>query len=127
MTMGPRFSWLSLGLVACGVASGCAASTPPDASLDVDAGLPSNVTPAPDGMGFCCAPERPTCDCRSLGGHAETVSECAALPRWCDVHPDSWMPVTDAHGCSFYVRQRPPDGRSCFPDVDGVGLDAGPG
>ena len=225
--MGPRFSWLSLTLLACGVASGCAATTPsnlppgvtvapdgvgfccpagtpscncrstgghvevadqcdgtyrtcdvppslwqlttdahgcrrytfapstpdtrscfpeypdtgssprpdvsfvdagPDIDANIDAALPANITPAPDGMGFCCAPATPSCDCQPFGGHAETVSECAALPRWCDVHPDDWMPVTDVHGCSFYT---PPPfhtpGRSCFPDVQTTPLDAGPG
>lgn len=98
-----------------------------DANLDVGV-LPANVTFAPDGMGFCCAPDMPGCGCQSFGGHAETVSGCDASPHLCDVHPDDWSPVTDAHGCNFY--SPPPihvPGRSCFPDAHVIAVDAGPG
>ena len=98
-----------------------------DANLDVGV-LPANVTFAPDGVGFCCAPDMPGCGCQSFGGHAETVSGCDASPHLCDVHPDDWSPVTDAHGCNFY--SPPPihvPGRSCFTDAHVIAVDAGPG
>lgn len=91
----------------------------PDVNLDVGV-LPENVTPAPDGMGFCCEADIPSCGCQFFGAHADTASECDALRaiRTCDVHPNDWMPVTDVHGCSFYVPPRfGVPGRSCFGDA----------
>lgn len=92
----------------------------PDTNLDAGM-LPENVTLAPDGMGFCCVPSTPGCGCGSFGGHAETVSGCAAVPQLCDVHPEDWRPVTDEHGCNFYSAPSfPMPGRSC------TAVDAGP-
>jgi len=99
--------------------------TGPEADANLDAGLPPGASPAPDGIGFCCAADMPGCGCQFFGSYADTASECGAMRasmRLCDVHPDDWTPYTDAYGCNVY--SAPPlhmPGRSCFP----VPLDAG--
>ncbi len=111
MTMGLRFAFLFVALL------GCAPAQPPrDAGRVFDSGLP-DLTPSPDGMGFCCPPATPSCECRSTGGFVATVEECTRdFRRTCDLHPNDWIRGTDTHGCSAYrARSWSEPLTSCFP------------
>lgn len=61
---------------------------------------------SPDGEGYCCAPDYPTCECASLGGFVTDPSACGSM-RWCDGAPADWILGTDAHGCMSYTVRIP--------------------
>jgi hypothetical protein len=83
---------------------------------DPDAGrLPEGVIASPDGEGFCCAPEEPSCDALIGGFIEEPTEQC---PRIFDAAPPAFSSLmTDEHGCQYYeVAQEP----SCNPPpIDG--------
>jgi hypothetical protein len=93
----------------------------PGASEDAPATLPDGggePVPSPDGAGFCCPIDMPSCDCFHNGGFATSVSGCEFL-RVCDAAPPS-MIVTDEHGCARLVATG-----SCLARDVGGGTDAG--
>lgn len=132
MTMGQRLMWLfSLSTaLGCTPSSSRDAGGASDASGAWDVSLPPGVTAAPDGVGFCCLPDMPSCDCHFLGAHADTPAACEAQRRAlsiCDLHPNDWLPVTDTHGCAYYGTPPPlAQTTSCFPNPSAgdAGVDA---
>jgi len=66
------------------------------------------ATRSPDGEGWCCAADFPTCDCASFGGFVKDRCGCGNLEaRWCDLAPPDWIPETDKHGCRIYTARSP--------------------
>lgn len=106
-------SSLVLGLVfACGSEESTRSSSP-HASIDVASAdvTKDGAVPAPDGFGYCCAPdEAPGC-CMAYGGWSAAGS-CATL---CDGMPvpstPGWAIVDDAHGCKVW--RQPSGGARC--------------
>ena len=57
--------------------------------------------PSPDGLGYCCPYEFPTCDCfNDEGGFAENEDACVVL-RICDAEPEPFIDSFDEHGCPY--------------------------
>lgn len=79
-----------------------------DASIDapdiarVDASFPGAPPASPDGLGWCCVAEPPSCDCRPVGGFVTDPSACSTSGP-CDFPPADFHLETDAHGCRHYT------------------------
>jgi hypothetical protein len=90
---------ISLGGLAPACSDGGGATSPDDASAHVDgadAGA-SGLSAAPDGGGFCCPIEQPTCNCFRAGGWtaSDDLRGCRSV---CDMAPPAQYRIDD-HGC----------------------------
>lgn len=100
-------------LAACGEAHTADAGSPPEP--------PPGFIASPDGTGYCCVPDEPTCDCGKVGGYVTEalLDDPLACGRYCDYVPLSWGPqLTDDHGCVYY---EPTSGMSCIATFDAGG------
>ncbi len=89
---------LALMLAACGPSRSQVASS--DAGALADAGT-TTLQRSPDGLGFCCPIESPSCDCFGNGGFVES-DDPAKCPSICDLGPAGATIDTDAHGCEVF-------------------------
>lgn len=109
------------GIIAAVAIVGCGGSDRSAGAGTHAGGLPPGVTRSPDGAGYCCAVEAPSCDCAATGGFTTDPAECWRF-NVCDAHPDDWRRVTDEHGCRFYETWPITTCCHCPPDA---GVDAG--